>query len=71
MANILSGPLVRLAPELRHFAGPATRVALSGILADQATEVMAAFRSWVTLAVTDRQGGWVLLAGTVAGPVAQ
>ena len=71
VANILSGPLMRLAPELRHFAGPATRVALSGILADQATEVMAAFRSWVTLAVTDQQGGWVLLAGTVAGPVAQ
>lgn len=71
VANILSGPLVRLAPELRRFAGPATRVALSGILADQATEVMAAFRSWVTLAVADQQGGWVLLAGTVAGPVAQ
>jgi len=71
VANILSGPLVRLAPELRHFAGPATRVALSGILADQATEVMAAFRSWVTLVVADQQGGWVLLAGTVAGPVAQ
>lgn len=63
VANILSGPLVRLAPELRRFAGPATRVALSGILADQATEVIAAFRPWVHLAVTGQQGGWVLLAG--------
>ncbi len=71
VANILSGPLVRLAPGLRRFAGPATRVALSGILADQATEVMAAFSPWVTLAVAEQQGGWVLLAGVVAGPVAQ
>ncbi|MBL8199476.1 MAG: 50S ribosomal protein L11 methyltransferase [Chromatiales bacterium] len=70
VANILSGPLVRLAPELRRFAGPATRIALSGILADQATEVIAAFRPWADLAVTEEQGGWVLLAGTVAGPVA-
>jgi len=70
VANILSGPLVRLAPGLRRFAGPATRVALSGILAEQADEVIAAFRPWVTLAVADQQGGWVLLAGTVAGPVA-
>ena len=65
VANILSGPLVRLAPELRRFAGPTTRVALSGILADQAPEVIAAFRPWVTLTVCDEQGGWVLLAGTV------
>ncbi len=71
VANILSGPLVRLAPGLRRFAGPATRVALSGILADQATEVMAAFRPWVNLAVAEQQGGWVLLAGSVAGPVTQ
>jgi len=71
VANILSGPLVRLAPELRRFAGPGTRVALSGILADQATEVIAAFRPWVALVVAEQQGGWVLLAGAAAGPVAQ
>lgn len=65
VANILSGPLVRLAPELRRFAGPATRVALSGILADQATEVIAAFSPWVRLAVVEQQGGWVLLAGAL------
>ncbi len=65
VANILSGPLVRLAPELRRFARPATRVALSGILIDQAPEVIAAFRPWAHLTVTADQGGWVLLAGTV------
>ena len=66
VANILSAPLVRLAPELRRFTGAATRVALSGILADQAPEVIAAFRPWAPLTIADEQGGWVLLAGTVA-----
>jgi ribosomal protein L11 methyltransferase len=65
VANILSGPLVQLAPRLRRFARPATRVALSGILVDQAPEVIAAFGPWARLAVTADQGGWVLLAGTV------
>jgi ribosomal protein L11 methyltransferase len=63
VANILSGPLVRLAPDLRRYAGPATRVALSGILAEQATEVIAAYRPWVHLTISGQQGGWVLLAG--------
>lgn len=65
VANILSGPLVRLAPELRRHAGPDTRVALSGILSDQAPEVIAAFKPWVCLTVADAQDDWVLLAGTV------
>ena len=66
VANILSGPLVRLAPDLRRFAGTGTRMALSGILAEQAPEVIAAYRPWASLAVADEQGGWVLLAGAVA-----
>ena len=65
VANILSGPLVRLAPELRRRARPATRVALSGILGTQAPEVIAAFQPWVSLSIAEEQGGWVLLAGTV------
>ena len=66
VANILSGPLVRLAPELRRYAGPATRIALSGILADQSAEVMAAFRPWVQLELAAQQDDWVLLTGCVA-----
>jgi ribosomal protein L11 methyltransferase len=65
VANILSGPLMRLVPELRRVAGPATRLALSGILADQAPEVIAAFRPWAHLTIAADQGGWVLLTGTV------
>jgi len=66
VANILSGPLVRLAPELRRFRQAGTGVALSGILAEQANEVIAAFQPWVPLVITDEQGGWVLLTGAVA-----
>ncbi len=65
VANILSGPLVRLEPELRRHTRPATRVALSGILRAQAKEVIAAFRPWVSLSIADEQDGWVLLAGAV------
>lgn len=66
VANILSGPLMALAPELARFAGPGTRVALSGILTAQTDEVVRAFRPWVDLALSGSQDGWVLLAGTVA-----
>lgn len=65
VANILSGPLVRLAPGLRRHAGPGTRVALSGILSHQAPEVVAAFAPWARLAVADARDDWVLLAGAV------
>ena len=56
----------RLAPELRRFAGPATRVALSGILADQAAEVIAAFRPWVPL-IDGRRTGRLGVAGRSRG----
>ena len=66
VANILSGPLIRLAPQLQRYAGPATRIALSGILAAQSAEVVAAFRPWVQLELTAQQDDWVLLTGCVA-----
>jgi ribosomal protein L11 methyltransferase len=66
VANILSGPLVQLAPTLRRYAAPATRIALSGILAGQSAEVVAAFRPWVQLELTAQQDDWVLLTGCVA-----
>lgn len=67
VANILSGPLIGLAPVLRRSAGPAARVALSGILADQADDVCGAFAPWVRLGTVAESGGWVLLAGQSAG----
>jgi ribosomal protein L11 methyltransferase len=67
VANILSGPLIRLAPELCGHARPAADLALSGILAGQADEVRQAFAAWVRLDTVAESGGWVLLAGRMPG----
>lgn len=67
VANILSGPLIRLAPSLCGHAGAAADVALSGILAEQADEVRQAFAPWVRLHPVTESGGWVLLAGRMPG----
>ncbi len=45
LANILAGPLKSLAPEIRARAMPGAVVILSGLLANQAAEVDAAFRA--------------------------
>jgi ribosomal protein L11 methyltransferase len=63
VANILSGILVRLEPVLRAQAAPGACLALTGILADQAAEVAAAYRPWAELTVTAEKDGWVLLSG--------
>lgn len=63
VANILSGILVRLEPVLRSQAAPGAHLALTGILADQAAEVAAAYRHWAELRVTGERDGWVLLTG--------
>lgn len=64
VANILSGPLVQLAPRLAGHARPGARIALSGILAEQANDVIRAFAPWGRLAVTATVEGWVLVSGT-------
>jgi ribosomal protein L11 methyltransferase len=63
MANILARPLIVLAPLLAALTEGGGALALSGILADQAQEVRAAYRPWFEVAVTERQEEWVLLAG--------
>jgi ribosomal protein L11 methyltransferase len=64
VANILSGPLARLAPTLRQHAAPGARLALSGILEDQAAEVIAAYAPWARLECSAVADGWVLLTGS-------
>jgi ribosomal protein L11 methyltransferase len=61
VANILAQPLIGLAPLL---AQRGARVALSGILETQAAEVAQAYAPWFDVAITDREEGWALLAGT-------
>ena len=42
VANILRGPLLELAPRMRAYAAPGSRLALSGVLAEQASGGLAA-----------------------------
>jgi ribosomal protein L11 methyltransferase len=67
VANILSGILLELGPEIRDLMRPGARLALSGILAEQAAQVCADWSGWAQLAVTDRSDDWVLLTGRKHG----
>ena len=64
MANILSGPLIDLAPTLAQFCDPGGAIVLSGILADQADTVRTAYSAFFDLGPTGSQDEWVLLHGT-------
>jgi ribosomal protein L11 methyltransferase len=63
VANILSNPLVLLAPLICSLMRPGGRLALSGILEAQAADVIDAYAPAVELSATERAGGWVLLEG--------
>ncbi len=63
VANILAGPLMELAPAFAGHLLPGGGLALSGILAEQAGRVAAAYRPWFSLE-TALQGGWARLSGT-------
>jgi ribosomal protein L11 methyltransferase len=64
VANILANPLRMLAPLLAAHTRPGGRIALSGILAAQSDEVMAAYAPFFDMAEAGAEGGWVCLAGT-------
>lgn len=63
VANILANPLRALAPALCARLKPGGRLALSGILVDQAAEIAALYAPWAELAVFGERDGWVCLAG--------
>lgn len=63
LANILAGPLVELAPRLAQRTRPGGRIALSGLLAEQADAVTAAYRPWFDIRLTGTRDGWGLLTG--------
>jgi ribosomal protein L11 methyltransferase len=68
IANILANPLRMLAPNLATLTRPGGAIALSGILESQAGDVAAAYAPWAALEVAEREGDWVLLAGTKKAP---
>lgn len=63
VANILAGPLVSLAPQITALVKSGGRLALSGILAEQAEEVRAAYASALNLDPTAVKDGWVRISG--------
>ncbi|MCQ4326789.1 50S ribosomal protein L11 methyltransferase [Stutzerimonas stutzeri] len=63
VANILAGPLVSLAPRIGALVKPGGRLALSGILAEQAEEVRAAYDEDFELDPTAIKDGWVRISG--------
>ena len=67
VANILAGPLVSLAPQIIALVKPAGRLALSGVLAEQAEEVRAAYADAFELDPTAEKDGWVRISGTRRG----
>jgi len=63
LANILAGPLVSLAQYLSAMTQEGGTIMLSGILAEQASEVMAAYAPWFTFSEPLISEGWVRLTG--------
>jgi len=63
VANILAGTLVALAAELAARTRPGGRIALSGILAAQAQEVIPAYTPHFDCALCASEEDWVLVAG--------
>ncbi|MDF3866269.1 50S ribosomal protein L11 methyltransferase [Pseudomonas denitrificans (nom. rej.)] len=63
VANILAGPLVTLAEQLTGLVKSGGLLALSGILAEQAEEVRAAYADAFDLDPTAERDGWIRISG--------
>lgn len=63
VANILTNPLKGMAPLLAGRVRTGGRLVLSGILAEQADDVMAVYRDWFDFDPPALDEGWVRLAG--------
>ena len=66
VANILTNPLCVLAPAIAACVAPGGRLALSGVLAEQAEQVIAAYAPYIALNVGAEHEGWVRLEGSAA-----
>ena len=63
IANILTNPLLALAPLLADRCKAQGRIVLSGILSTQADKVIAVYSHWFDIDVWGTDEGWVCLAG--------
>ncbi len=64
VANILANPLKALAPLLSARVKDGGKLALSGILFEQAEEMIAIYAPYILLKVEEAREGWICLAGT-------
>lgn len=67
VANILSGPLMELAPILAPRVKGSGQILLSGILAEQAAEVLNSYQPWFDMDEPVIRDGWVRLSGRKRG----
>ncbi|RFA31452.1 50S ribosomal protein L11 methyltransferase [Alkalilimnicola ehrlichii] len=63
VANILAGTLIELAPVIETKVRSGGRLALSGILEEQAEAVSHVYKAWFDLNAPEVEDGWVLLQG--------
>jgi len=68
VANILAGPLTELADRFATLLRPRGRIALSGVLPEQAESVAVAYGPWFKIGATTVRDGWALLSGS-RGPI--
>lgn len=63
VANILTSPLKMLAPVLAHACRQGGRIALSGILLEQADDIRTIYAQWFDMLAPISMENWVLLTG--------
>lgn len=66
VANILSGPLIELAPTLAALVKPKGRICLSGLLAHQEQGIRDTYGQWFKLESTAELDGWIRVSGVKA-----
>ena len=63
LANILSGPLLELAPRFAGLVRPGGKLVLSGVLSDQAATLLEKYRTWFNMEAVTTREEWVRLSG--------
>ncbi|TNF65274.1 MAG: 50S ribosomal protein L11 methyltransferase [Gammaproteobacteria bacterium] len=63
IANILANPLIQLAPSIAKLVKPKGKIALSGILEEQAQLVIEAYQPYFSFEPIETKEEWVLLSG--------
>ena len=64
LANILSQPLISLAPRLAGLTLQRGRIVLAGLMTAEREDVTAAYLPWFDMELSATRDGWICLAGT-------